>query len=119
MNRSQTPSIRQATRRLLTGPTALKLCGTLTVVSALAWAQPSAVEAQAIGTLQVKAEVSRADAAWSGLEAAQQLARELEGASAADSLRWRELPLARTELLVPAPAPTRSPPFITIQYLHN
>jgi hypothetical protein len=119
MQHSQTPSISQATRRLLTSTTSLRLCGTLTVVGALVSAQPSAVEAQSIGTLQVKAEVSRADAAWSGLEAAQQLARELEGASAADSLRRRELPLARTELVVPAPAPTPSPPVITIQYLHN
>jgi hypothetical protein len=121
MHRFPTPSPYALPRIVRRMPATLKVSGTVTVCCVLGMARPSASAAQAIGTMQVRAEVSRADAAWSGLAAAQQLARDLAGRSKPSLTRRLDLPLTSAELRVPPaiPAAVQPQPVVTIQYLHN
>lgn len=71
--------------------------------------------------MQVRAEVSGADAEWSGLSAAQHIAGDLADNSKTRDPRRLELSLTRAEIQFPAPTPAAAhpEPVVTIQYLHN
>ena len=121
MPRSRTPLEDTATRRARAVRFVFMVSGTVTVLFAASLARPAAIEAQGIGTMQVVARVTPAGAAWDGLSAAQQAARELASArGVAGSRRTTETSLAQIELEAAAPlAGTRLQLAISIQYLRN
>jgi len=90
--------------------------GTMTVLWAASLIRPTALEAQAIGTMQVVARVTPAEAAWQGLAAAQEAARELAVSSPLGSARRTDHPLSQIEL---TSFPPSLPVSITIQHLRN
>jgi hypothetical protein len=104
-----------------------QLSATLTVLGALAWLRPPAIAAQGIGTMQVTAEVVRAEPAWTGLQAAQEAARIL--ATAPSSSQAIDLDLSRITVAAPSPlphpasgsfpSPDARPVAVVIQYLRN
>ena len=78
------------------------------------------MEAQAIGTMQVVARVTPAEAAWDGLAAAQQAAHEFAAAQVLSGPRRIDRFLSQIEVEAADPA-AGSPPrlAISIQHLRN
>jgi hypothetical protein len=98
-----------------------KVCGIATLVGFAAGGLPRAVEAQATGTMQVLANVARADEAWNGLSGAQAMIHSVALAPGSSRARQVEISLARIRYqAVPPAEPGGSPrPTVTIQYLRN
>ena len=121
MHRSSTPLRNTSSGRASSLSLALKVSGTVTVLCLAGVVRPGAIAAQSIGTMQVVANVTGADAAWAGLSAAQQIALDFAATPMAGESRWVDLPLASIQLEVPAEPPADDPvqPAISIQYLRN
>ena len=121
MHRSATPLRNTSSGHASGHSLALKVSGTVTVLCLAGLVRPSAIAAQSIGTMQVVANVTGADAAWAGLSAAQQIALESAATPMAGESRRVDLSLACIQLEVPAGAPASDPaePAISIQYLRN
>ncbi len=108
-------------------PRLVQLSGTLTVLGVVGWLRPTTIAAQGIGTMQVTAEVVRAEPAWSGLIGAQQAAHSL----AVDQASHRVIDLGLSRINVdapedlPLPAAAQAanldsrPVAVVIQYLRN
>ena len=116
MTRSTTPITYAESRRVSAVRFACMVFGTVTVLWGANLIRPKAMEAQAIGTMQVVARVTPAEAAWQGLAAAQEAARELAAAPKLQRPRRTDHSLAHIE--VPAPASSATPT-VTLQYLRN
>ncbi len=95
------------------------MSGTATVLCVVGLARPSESAAQAIGTMQVIATVTPADISWSGLSAAQQIARDFVMTHGAGEVRRVDLPLIHIDLETPDPPGGSAQPAISIQYLRN
>ena len=121
MHRSSTPIRNTSSGHASALSVALKVSGTVTVLCLAGLVRPGVIAAQSIGTMQVVANVTGADAAWIGLSAAQQIARELAATPMAAGPRWVDLSLSYVQLEVAAGAPAGDPvqPAISIQYLRN
>ena len=120
MYRTRTPRHRHGSRRAAALRTALRVSGTVTVLSLIGFARPTAIQAQAIGTMQVVARVTPAGAAWDGLTAAQNAAREFAAAPTLDRSRLTDHSL--TQVVVDPLTPRRANRrtlAISIQYLRN
>ena len=119
MSRSATPLQHSPSHRHPAVRYAFMVSGTVTVLFATSLARPAAMEAQAIGTMQVVARVTPADAAWDGLAAAQQAAREF-AAQVLSGPRRTDRSLTQIELEAAAPAAGSLPRLaISIQHLRN
>jgi hypothetical protein len=120
MHRSPTPLHRPFSSRDRAARAMLQVSGTVTVLCLVGLTRPAAIEAQAIGTMQVVARVTPADAAWEGLAAAQQAAREYAAAEAVDGPRRTDRSLTQIELETAVPAAgARLKLAISIQHLRN
>jgi hypothetical protein len=100
---------------------ALKVSGTVTVLCLAGLVRPGGIAAQSTGTMRVVANVTGADAAWAGLSAAQQVARELAATPTAGGARRVDLSLTHIRIEVPVRTRASDPvqPAISIQYLRN
>ena len=76
----------------------LKVSGTVTVLVVASLSRPASTQAQAIGTMQVVAQVTPAGPSWDGLVAAQQAAREFAAAPATEATLRTEYYLIQIEL---------------------
>jgi len=121
MHRSSTPLRFARSGRASGVSLALKVSGTVTVLCLAGLVRPGEIAAQSTGTMRVVANVTGADAAWAGLSAAQQVAREFAATPTAGGTRGLDLPLTHIRLEVPARTRAGDPvqPAISIQYLRN
>lgn len=117
MQRSAPPS----PRAVPAGPRRAGLvCGIATILGLGAAALPGPAQAQAAGTMQVLANVARAEPAWAGLRGAQAIARATGPAPGVPARRQLDLTFARIRW-EPAVARVGTPDVatVTVQYLHN
>jgi len=120
MTRSPTPPHDNGSSRLSAVRSVLKVSGTVTVLVVANLSRPASTHAQAIGTMQVVAQVTPAGTAWDGLAAAQQAAREFAAAPASEAGRRTDHSLIQIELETTSPAPGSRPRLaISIQHLRN
>jgi hypothetical protein len=119
MTRSPTPLFHTVLHRMPVVRSVLKVSGTVTVLWAASLIRPASIEAQAIGTMQVVAQVTPAGTSWEGLAAAQKAAGELATARTTKGPR-RTDSLTQIELAPDGTTPrTRRQLVISIQYLRN
>ena len=121
MHRSSTPLRNTRSGQASGLSAALKVSGSVTVLCLAGLVRPGAIAAQSIGTMQVVANVTGADASWAGLSAAQQIALEFAATPMAGGTRWVDLSLTHIQLEAPAQTRAGEPaqPAISIQYLRN
>jgi uncharacterized membrane protein len=120
MTRSPTPLFHTVSRCLPAVRSVLEVSGTVTVLWAASLIRPASVEAQAIGTMQVVAQVTPADASWEGLAAAQKAAREFATARTTNEPRRTDLSLIQIELVAAVSSHSARPQLaISIQHLRN
>jgi hypothetical protein len=120
MTRSPTPLFHIVSYRMPVVRSVLKVSGTVTVLWAASLIRPASIEAQAIGTMQVVAQVTPAEASWEGLAAAQKAAREFATARTTNGPRRTDHSLTQIELAPDGTAPrTRRQLVISIQHLRN
>ena len=121
MHRSSTPLRNTPSGHASGLSVALKVSGTVTVLCLACLVRPGVIAAQSVGTMQVVANVTGADAAWAGLSAAQQVAREFGATPMVGGARWVDLSLPYIQVEVSAGPPAGDPvqPAISIQYLRN
>jgi hypothetical protein len=120
MLRSASPSYRVVLPRLRRLARVRQLCGIATVIGIGTAAAPPRAEAQAGGTMQVLANVARAEEAWAGLNGARAMARSMAPHPGIPAPRQLDLALARIRWEPKAARPgTPAVATITIQYLRN
>jgi hypothetical protein len=120
MPSSPTPLHRALSSRTPGVRSVLTVSGTVTVLLAASLTRPAAIEAQAVGTMQVVARVTLADAAWDGLAEAQQAARKFAAAQVVNGPRRTDHSLTQIELETAVPAAGAAPQLaISIQHLRN
>jgi hypothetical protein len=108
--------------RALCVPNQLRqVLGIVTAFAAITWMRPPSATAQAIGTLQVEARVTAADAEWGSLWAAQQLAGQPSAATSPATPSRVALPLSEIQWVAPGSweVGQGQPALISVQYLRN
>lgn len=120
MTRSPTLPHENASSRVSAVASVLKVSGTVTVLVVASLSRLTPIQAQAIGTMQVVAQVTPAGAAWDGLTAAQQAAREFAAAPATETPIRTDYSVIQIELETTAQALDPRPQLaISIQHLRN
>ena len=119
MTRSPTPPHDNVSSRVSAVRSVLKVSGTVTVLVVAILSKPASIQAQAIGTMQVVAHVTPAVAAWDGLAAAQQAAKEFAAAPASEAPRRTDYSLIQIELEISQALGPRHQLAISIQHLRN
>jgi hypothetical protein len=121
MHRTLTPTHRTLLSRPSGTPIAPTVLGTVTILWLAGLVRPGGIAAQSTGMMQVEASVIPAEAAWAGLSAAQQIAREFAATPLTGGAQRADLSLTSIRFEVPLGTPADDPaqPAISIQFLRN